>query len=492
MQFLIKLLLLLAGSLAAASPAHADWLRAESQNFVVYAEDSEADLRKTVAELEDYAQLLRTLTRTEAAPSPNKLTIYLVRGSGELQLVRDLPREAAGVYISGADGIAAVANVTARNAAPMTVLFHEYAHHFMSQHHGRAYPAWYVEGFAEYMMTARFTGGSVEYGHTDANRARTLSDTARWLPMEQVLFGRERPAATYGQYYAQSWLLTHYLLTDPQRLQQFRAYLAALGRAEDPRAAFQASFGITPDQLERQLRTYAFGGLTFMRQPRASAAAPPAVRIERLPASAEDLLLLHAAMQVGLRDEGGRLARIRSAAARHDDAFSRRVIAQAEALYGEAAADDRMLDTLLAASPNDAELMYFRGMRYLRAARAAEGEAARPLYRQARTWFSRAHRTAPNHYQTPYRYVQTFTGEPNLVSAGNLEVLLLAHTLAPQVGEIRMAAARMLLALGDFDLAESLLAPLAGTAHEGPQTAVARELLAKARARTNEGTATIF
>ena len=473
-------------------PAQAAWHRAESRNFIVFAESSEAELRGTVAMLEDYAQLLRSLTQTRTPPSPNRLRIYLVRGPGELRQVRQLPREARGVYISGAEGIAAVADMRGALGTPMAVLFHEYAHHFMMQYHGRVYPPWYVEGFAEYMMTARFTDRAIEFGHADPFRVRMLSDRARWLPMDELLFGAERTSATIGHYYAQSWLLTHYLLSDPERLGQFRAYLAALAGGGTPREAFAASFAITPERLQRQLDSYAYRGLTFMRLPRSSAASPPEIRIERLPESADDLLLLQAAMHVGLRDDGEALERIRRGAARHSDRFAQRVLAQAEALYGNGDVADPLIDRLLEADPNDAELLYFRGMRYLAAAKGADGESRARLYRQARPWFARAHRIDPGHFQTLYRYVQTFSVEPGFVSENNVEVLLLAHTLAPQVPEIRLAAARMLVAFGDFAVAETLLLPLVGTAHEGPESAPARDLLRQARSRSREGVTVTF
>ena len=48
---------------------------------------------------------------------------------------------------------------------PKSVLFHEYAHHFMLHHFPAAYPAWYVEGFAEFFSVVAFPqDGSIEYG----------------------------------------------------------------------------------------------------------------------------------------------------------------------------------------------------------------------------------------------------------------------------------------------------------------------------------------
>ena len=473
--------------IAAAPPTQAAWLRAESQNFIVFSESSEGRLRQQVEILEDYDALLRRLTATDAPNSPNKLRVYIVRSTDELRQVRDVPAGIGGFYSSGSEGIAAFVNANAGGdlVGANEVLFHEYAHHFMMQYHGTAYPPWYVEGFAEFMSTARFTERHVEFGQPSPGRALSLAQRHAWLPMEEILFARTRTDREgQARFYAQSWLLTHYLLSDPARVAQFRAYLAALGRSEDPRAAFQASFAVTPAQMQRQLTDYAFGRITYRRMDRASIARAPQVGIVRLPASAEDLLLLQAAMHIGSRDGPALIERIRRAAARHDDPFARRVLAQAEALYGDGAVADRLLEALLAASPNDAELLYLRGMRHIVAAREAEAEERSEHFRAARTWLSRAHRIDANHFQTLYRYAQSFSDEPDFVSENNVNILLLAQSLAPQVAEIRMTAASMLLAMRDFELAETLLRPLTGTAHEGPLAAAARTMIEQARART--------
>ena len=472
--------------LAAAAPAQAAWLRAESPNFIVFSEGSESRLRQQVEILEDYDALLRRLTGTEAPNSANKLRVYIVRSGDELRQVRDIPAGVGGFYSSGTEGIAAFVNANAGGdlVGANEVLFHEYAHHFMMQYHGTAYPPWYVEGFAEFMSTARFSDRHVEFGRPSPGRALSLAQRHGWLPMEEILFsptrtGREEQA----RFYAQSWLLTHYLLSDPARLAQFRAYLVALGRGEEPPLAFQASFGIMPSQMHRQLTDYAFGQMSYRRMDRASIARAPQVAITRLPASAEDLLLLQAAMHVGSRDGPELIERIRRAAPRHGDPFARRVLAQAEALYGDGAEADRLLEALLATSPNDAELLYLRGMRHIVAARDADAEERSAHFRAARTWLSRAHRIDANHFQTLYRYAQSFSDEPDFVSENNVNILLLAHRLAPQVAEIRMTAASMLLAMRDFELAETLLRPLASTAHGGSLGAAARSMIEQARAR---------
>jgi hypothetical protein len=89
---------------------------------------------------------------------------------------------------------------------------------------GQSYPAWYVEGFAEYFMTATFFPTRVDFGLFDAGRAYSLSQ--QWLNWDRVI-GRETAklrSADVLMFYAQSWLLTHYMFRAPGMSEKLNAY----------------------------------------------------------------------------------------------------------------------------------------------------------------------------------------------------------------------------------------------------------------------------
>lgn len=476
--------------LAALSPAQAEWRRAESPHFIVYSEESEARLRQRILLLEDYDRLLRTLTTVSGEAATTKLSVYIVSGTEDLQVIRPgLRRDVAGFYSASPDGIAALIDARAvaggGRADDNEVLFHEYAHHFMLQYAPTAYPAWYIEGFAEYYMTARFSERSIEFGNFSQARAYFL-DPREWLPMERVLFGSTRGlnALQTAYFYAQAWLTVHYFFSTPARQAALRRYLQG-AREGDPAAAFQAATGLTAAGFRDELRRYIRDReITYHRMTRASASAPPPVTVTQLPASAGDMFLYAAALKVGVAEDYRPrfLQRVRAAARRHaQDAFAQRVLAHAEALHGDAAAADRLLTPLLAASAQDAELMYIKGMRHLIAAEKGEDREAQA--REARRWFTRAHRADPNHFQTLYRFAQSLTGERDYLSENTRNVLLLAHELAPQVPEIALNAAVLLMNRDEFADAEALLLPLSQQPHDPPQAQLARQLLEQARAR---------
>jgi tetratricopeptide (TPR) repeat protein len=480
-------LALLAMCLFGSGAAKAEWLRAESPNFIVYSEGREARVRQQVAQLEEFDALLRMLTATTAPPSANKLNVCFVRGTTGLRTVANVGSLVAGFYTTSPEGIVAVVDEAEnRGENNNQILFHEYAHHFMLQYHPAAYPKWYVEGFAEYVMTARILPDRIEFGGFNQERSDWLSDRDNWVPFERILFEGDRPLSAEDsvRYYAQSWLLVHYLVRDAQRRTQLRAYLAALNRGQDPREAFTAAFGMEASQLGRVLRAY-LRDMTFTRGRRTAAASLPNIRITSLPASADEVLTAQAAIRVGVSEtrQEELLRRVRRAAARYRDPFSKRVLAHAEILYGTPAAAEPLLEELLAAAPADAELLYLRGLRHLMAGRAAAGATRAGEFRRAQSWFVRAHRADPNHFPTLFRSAESLTTDRRFISENTQNILMLATHLAPQVSEIRLSAAQLLLMRDQFDDAETLLLPLAGATHNSGSAAAAKELLALARRR---------
>jgi hypothetical protein len=114
-------------------------------------------------------------------------------------------------------------------------------------------------------------------------------------------------------------------------------------------------------------------------------------------------------------------------------------------------------------------------MRYLIAAERETDGAADA--RTARTWFGRAHQADENHYQTLFRYAQSLRGDREYGSENNLNVLLLAHQLAPQVAAITMNAAALLIGRHDYGVALPLLRPLAADPHNASLARAAQQLI---------------
>jgi hypothetical protein len=476
-----------AAALATSAPASATWHRAETANFILYSEAGEAEVREDAALLEDYWALLRALTDVQDPPAAKKLSVYVSRYHEGLEITHPGAGEnIAGIYDATPGGIAAFAQSMKGLGGNLghEVLFHEIAHHFMLQYRPLAYPLWYVEGFAEFVQTATFDPEKIEYGKPSRMRGGWLI-YEHWLPLQEILLNKP-PDTLAGEslFYAESWLLTHYLLRDPAGRAKLAQYLVATAGGEDAMLAFKRIFGLEPAAMQKDMADYTHKGFGFSRMYRATGAGRPAATVTTLPGSADDLLLLDAALKIGVdeRRAPAVLGRIRSAERKWGDEYSQRVLAEAEALIGDPEAAGRVLGPLLAAHPDDPELLYWEGMRHLGSARRG-GDKAADERRQAQLWLAKSHRADPDRYQTLYAYAESLSGEPQFLSENTTNVLLLSHALAPQVPEITLNAARLLLLRDKFEQAIALLTPLASVPHDKATAAAAQVLLDLARAR---------
>ena len=142
------------------------------------------------------------------------------------------------------------------------VILHEYAHYLNRQAGRIRYPRWYEEGSAEYLSHSRVTEHSFEYALAPQQHLATLGFN-NWMPLPELLAVSDTSALTElngALYYAQSWLLVHYLrslpdadLNIPVQLRKF-AELAATGTA--PPAAFTEAFALDLERLEEDLLRY--------------------------------------------------------------------------------------------------------------------------------------------------------------------------------------------------------------------------------------------
>jgi hypothetical protein len=465
---------------SASAAAAAEWRRAESEHFILYGELSEKEIVEHARKLEEFDGVLRRfLTIPGERPAETKLPVYLVRSVAEIRRIAPgMPKEVAGFYSAGRTDIYAVALLGSGSAGSQTLL-HEYVHHFVLQNHARGFPAWLMEGVAEFFMTADFQRDRILVGMPNEGRAYVLANQA-WLRMARLLEKRpERDSNVVGQYYALAWALTHYMMTDDTRRRQLNVYLHATSRGEPPletwtRVTGEAP-GVTTQKLERYFRN-SLRGFSMTRDP---ATAQTPVAVTTLSVSADDLLLYDQGVKtnIGPDDQRRYVETIRQLAAKHPgDHLARLALGRVELRYGDAAAGEALLQDLLRQNPNDEEALQALALGKLDAAEKA-GADRRALHAEAAALISRAFKVDANDYRTLYAYAQSQSSRPGFPSQNVINVLDKAVSLAPQVAEIRMAAARAMMAKKLWTEAAFMLEPVAASAHGGRVAQAAQEML---------------
>ena len=134
------------------------------------------------------------LRRPPTQPSPsNRVSVYVVTNEAKVrQVLGATNRYLAGAYLPRAGAsIAIVPKLKgARSKYDMsgeTILYHEYAHHFLWTLTARTFPRWFIEGFAEYFASVKFkSDGSIVFGVPATHRAAELA-YSRDVPIRTLL-----------------------------------------------------------------------------------------------------------------------------------------------------------------------------------------------------------------------------------------------------------------------------------------------------------------
>ncbi len=164
----MRRIFLLVAFLFFAAPASAEWWEAKTDHFAIYSQDSESSTRDFATQLERYDNALRSLQSTKFEPVTadwQRVTIYRLGDIDEIGRLAHSPG-VAGFYkpelapiefTPVRDSKSILGSIVHRDSRtdldPRSVLFHEYAHHFMFQYSPAGYPSWYVEAFAETLAT---------------------------------------------------------------------------------------------------------------------------------------------------------------------------------------------------------------------------------------------------------------------------------------------------------------------------------------------------
>ncbi|THD80702.1 MAG: hypothetical protein E7812_06465 [Phenylobacterium sp.] len=460
--------------------AHAAWVKAESDRFVVYGEDARS-VRDYATKLTIYDQVLRLLNPTATdRPAPQKVDVYLVRGHQALH--RILPSGGdtmVGFYSASPLAIFAVAETGDVGLGTDTTLFHEYAHHFMKENFPAAYPTWFVEGWAEYFSTVDIKSSGVTVGGYAANRVAWLK-SGTWLPLADLL--TKRPTEVTGPqaplFYPEAWALVHYMQDSPDRGAQLDKAIQAIAGGADPVKAIETATGQTLDDLTRHLRNY--DRISELRIAPARFDMAPKVEVSTLPASADDLLLDNVRLAISTPDkrDDAFVASVRAHAAKHPgDRLADLALARAEFIYGDVAAGEAIVNRRLAADPNDVEVLRLAGQGQILAGRR-EPATRLERFRAARAPLIKAYGLDKDDFRVLYQYALSRSVEPNYPNDNDMNVLFAARSLAPAVEDISIMTGEALIKRGRRDDAVKVLALVANDPHGGSAGVRARALIA--------------
>src|SRR3954470_3705983 len=246
-----------------ASVAAQNWVEIRSKNFTVITDGGEKRGREVALRFEQMRAIFGALILRDKINPTAPLSIIAFKDKKELSQVAPLfngkPVELAGVYYSGEDRHFIALDLSSNRG--WEVVFHEYAHMLLNTNYLPAEP-WFDEGFAEYFSTIDVGKKDVKIGLAPEYVWQQLAHGM--MPIEQVLSVKHsskdyNEGNRRSQFYAESWLLVHYLY-DKQKISQVGDYLGLVLDHKVPVAeAMQRAFGMTPKQLDHALYDYVSG-----------------------------------------------------------------------------------------------------------------------------------------------------------------------------------------------------------------------------------------
>lgn len=483
-SFVLILLSVFTPSIAAAAT---EWLEASSAHFVVYAKDSERDIRKFSDQLERFHAAMRLVTNAPPlTPSPsNRVTIYIVSSQDEVRKLRGGRSANVGAFYRPGAGnsVAIVPRITTGNKNldfSMISLLHEYAHHFMYTSSNFPMPRWYSEGAAEFFSSASFTAdGGVSIGQPAYHRAADLFQgidvkVSALLDTESTSKGRRDE---YDAFYGKSWLLFHYLTFNKERRDQLQRYLQLLAQGKRSLQAGQDAFGDL-DALEKELDVYLMKKQMLRFNVPAEMLEPGPVTVRQLRPDEAAILPVQIRSRLGVNKEQAKtlVTEARAVAKRFPDSPAvLTALAEAENDAGNEAEAIAAADAALTNDPSRVNAYIQKGLAlYTLAADDPDHETA---YAQARVPFLALNRLENDHpLPLLYNYL-AFYDLQKKPTPNAMDGLRRAVELAPFDSGLRLTLAHALIGERQLVEAQKHLRIVAYNPHGGRATEAAQRVL---------------
>jgi tetratricopeptide (TPR) repeat protein len=214
-------------SLAFPRPTAAkdNWLEIKSPNFIVVSNAGEGEARKMADQFERFREMFHESFPNFRVDLGKPLVIFAVKNEDGMKTLLPGYWEVKGrVHPDGffmpgeeRDYVAVRTNVEAEN--PYQVVYHEYTHALMDLNY-RGLPIWLGEGLAEYFGNSTIQDKDIKTGKISQSHLLELQQN-RLIPIDALLqadahspYYNEQNRA--GVFYAESWAIVHYLMTDPE------------------------------------------------------------------------------------------------------------------------------------------------------------------------------------------------------------------------------------------------------------------------------------
>jgi tetratricopeptide (TPR) repeat protein len=275
--FLAALLVAAIASLPASGRnSEPKWIRVSSAHFSILTDAGEKKGHEASLRLEQMRDIFSQLFLKTKLQMPEPLDVIALQSDDEyirvVPLRKGQPISAPGFFLPGDDRNYIVLDLAAEDS--WRAVSHDLARLLLSFN----YPPtqdWFDEGFAQYFSSLRLSDSEAQIGgdpalnqpwnrgfpgksSSDPNLPKSFAELLDqpWLPLPELFKMRASPAGYPPIFYAQSWIVMHYLIRQ-NKLSDAGAYFGLVKIRKVPvEQAIQQAFGMTATQLEQTVKDY--------------------------------------------------------------------------------------------------------------------------------------------------------------------------------------------------------------------------------------------
>jgi len=243
------------------------WFETRTTHFNIYSCAPPQDVFKLAAKLEQFCEAYSLLAGAQALASPPIVVMAFPDEDSMkpfLPIYDGQPANLAGFFHRGSDENLIVLALQGTNSAQteMNVIFHEFTH-LLLRRNDQFWPLWLKEGIAEIYSTFETPGGNYVRIAEPINHHLRLLERQPFMPLTE-LFSASTDSPQYnererqGIFYAESWLLTHFLIAgdNPYYKSRFAEFTPLLRAGQSPEQAFTNAMRVTLPEMEKELHRY--------------------------------------------------------------------------------------------------------------------------------------------------------------------------------------------------------------------------------------------
>jgi tetratricopeptide (TPR) repeat protein len=254
------------------------WIEVHTAHFSVLTDAGEKRGREVALRMEQMRAVFGQLLLKDKMKMPVPITVIALKSDKQYGMVAPAKQSmSAGFYVPGPDRVYVVLNLFEEN--PWRSVAHPLAHYLLNYNYPPA-QGWFDEGLAEYFGSIDI-GKQVEIGsdpelapewhedvfdevRRDPNAPQSLTQLVSspvWISMVDLFTMKHDGSGTREGthntlYYAQSWMVVHYLLNKNKMPEVGTYFDLVLNQKMPVDKAMVQAFDMSPEQMEEAVKTY--------------------------------------------------------------------------------------------------------------------------------------------------------------------------------------------------------------------------------------------